>query len=107
MAADHDVSIFTLTPSVVLRINIGWDPGNFLFRGGAEGNGQISVTLHDAIFEKSDCYHDVAMTIGVTSDKRIKWLVEEGWIGSYAPYNKLSNLDKHLVNSHMPLLLGY
>ena len=78
VAADHDVSILKLTPSVVLSMNIGEDPGDFLFGGGAEGNGQIFVALHDAIFKKSDCYHHVAMTIGVTRNTRIKWLVEDG-----------------------------
>ena len=55
-AADHNWGCDKLTPSVRLQMNIGKDPAESLFSGGPQGNGKISVALHDAVFESSDFF---------------------------------------------------
>ena len=54
VALDHDVSIFKCTPSVILSMNIGEEPGDSLFGGEEEENGKVYVALHDTIFDKSN-----------------------------------------------------
>ena len=63
-AADHDYgACFKITPSGVGVLNIGEDPSESLLSGGDDGQGRIYFLFHDAIFEKSNCFHHMATSL--------------------------------------------
>lgn len=62
-AADHDFGCHKISASVLSSFNIGTDPGESLFSGGSSGRGEISVHLHDAIFDPSSSFHHARTVI--------------------------------------------
>ena len=63
-AADHDYGApFKITPSATGILNIGLDPSESLLSGGEDGRGQIFVSFHDAIFDKSNCLNHMASSL--------------------------------------------
>jgi len=65
------------------------------------------VALHNAIFDKSDYLRPVTMTMGITRNERIRWLVEDKILGELKPYHELDNSGNKIVHDHIPLLQGY
>ena len=68
-AADHDWNVFKLVTSVSSMLNIGRDPSESLLSGGLEGFGEITVSLHDAIFNPSTSRHHAASMVGYIREK--------------------------------------
>ena len=62
----HDYSCYKATPSLSARLHIEEKPTESLFSGGKEGLGKIFVSVHDAIFEKSNCFNHNAVSLHIT-----------------------------------------
>ena len=62
-AADHDWSNASIIPSVTLHGNVPDDYLGTFFGGGEEGDGEITVTLNDATFNKSDVFVHTAQLL--------------------------------------------
>ena len=52
-AMDHDFKYASLSPSMALHCNFSSDMSGSFFSSGVDGFGQISVTLHDSIYDGS------------------------------------------------------
>ena len=68
-ASDHDWSFLKIAPSVTSMLNIGREPGESLFSGGQNGQGEITVSLHDSTFHPSTSRHHAASMIGYLREK--------------------------------------
>jgi len=68
-ASDHDWSFLKIAPSVTSMLNIGRDPGESLFSGGKNGQGEIPVSLHNSNFYPSTSRHHAASMIGFLREK--------------------------------------
>lgn len=62
-AADHDWSNASIIPSVTLHGNVPNDYLGTFFGGGENGDGEITVTLNDATFHKSDVFVHTAQLL--------------------------------------------
>ena len=47
------------------------------------------------------------MTLGITRNERIRWLVEDKILGEVKAYHKSDDYGKNIVHDHIPLLQGY
>ena len=63
--SDHDYSCYKATPSLSARFHIGEDPTESLFSSGKDGLGKIFVSVHDAIFQKSNCFNHNAASLHI------------------------------------------
>lgn len=62
-AADHDWSNASIIPSVTMHGNVPNDYNGSFFGGGEGGDGEITVTLNDATFNKSDVFVHTAQLL--------------------------------------------
>lgn len=62
-AADHDWSNASIVPSVTMHGNVPNEYDGSFFAGGEAGDGEITVTLNDATFNKSDVFVHTAQLL--------------------------------------------
>ena len=62
-ACDHDFGFANIVPSVTLTCNIPDSMAGSFFGGGETGDGEIDVTLKDAVFQKSDVFYHTAQLV--------------------------------------------
>ena len=99
MADDHDWSILKAAASVTFTLNIGEDPGESLFSGGENGQGEITVSLHDSIFNPSTSRHHAVLMLGCLREK--VQLVAENT--TYV--DNAAEITEEVVNKCMPYMV--